>query len=74
MQKYILVKEEDYKQAIMIFNLLKEGKFELKGDTFGMVASAQKWLVDHIQVLKSPKDLPEEQPEVAVKPKSRGAK
>jgi hypothetical protein len=61
MSKYINVKEEDIKQAVLIFNLLKEGKFEVKGDTFAMIATAQRWLVDHIQALKSAKEMLEEQ-------------
>jgi hypothetical protein len=75
--KKLLVTEEDVKQAGILFNLLKEGKFEVKGDAFQLIAGAQKWLATHIQALKvaPEEEFPaQEEPQAAVKPKSRGAK
>lgn len=70
MAKKIEVVDNDVKQASIVFNLLKEGKFEVKGDAFQLAAQAQHWLGTLITALKNAKEDPVEEP---VKPK-RGAK
>jgi hypothetical protein len=55
--KQIEVTDADAKQAVIVFKLLQEAKFEIKGDAIGMAAEAQRWVADIAKRLKEAKEL-----------------
>jgi hypothetical protein len=55
--KTIEVTEADMKQAVIVFKLLQEAKFEIKGDALSMAADAQRWVADMARRLKDAKEV-----------------
>lgn len=54
--KQIEVTDADVKQVVIVFKLLQEAKFEIKGDAIGMAAEAQRWVADMAKRLKEAKE------------------
>ena len=54
--KQIEVTDADAKQAVIVYKLLQEAKFEIKGDALGMAAEAQRWVMDMAKRLKEAKE------------------
>jgi hypothetical protein len=71
--KHIEVTEADAKQAVIVYKLLQEAKFEIKGDALSMAAEAQRWVVDIAKRLKEAKEPVAETPMEVEAPK-RGRK
>jgi hypothetical protein len=70
--KQIEVTDADAKQAVIVFKLLQEAKFEIKGDAIGMAAEAQRWVADIAKRLKEAKE--PEAPTTPEEPKPKGRK
>jgi hypothetical protein len=54
--KHIEVTDADAKQAVVVYKLLQEAKFEIKGDALGMAAEAQRWVADMAKRLREAKE------------------
>lgn len=54
--KTIEITDADVKQAVIVFKLLQEAKFEIKGDALSMAADAQRWVADMAKRLKEAKE------------------
>lgn len=67
--KTIEITETDTKQVIIVYKLLQEAKFEIKGDAVGMAAIAMNWVAELSRRLKDAKQV--ETP-AAEEPKKRG--
>jgi len=55
--KTIEITDADTKQAVIVFKLLQEAKFEIKGDALSMAADAQRWVADIARRLKDAKEV-----------------
>jgi hypothetical protein len=63
--KQIEVTDVDAKQAVVVYKLLQEAKFEIKGDALAMAADAHRWILDMAKRLKDakePEPVPAEEP------------
>ena len=63
--KTIEVTDADVKQAVIVYKLLQEAKFEIKGDALSMAAEAQRWVAEmskRLREAKEPEPVPAEEP------------
>ena len=72
--KQIEVTDADAKQAVIVYKLLQEAKFEIKGDAIPMASEAQRWVADIAKRLKEAKEPEAPAQEEARVPQKRGHK
>jgi hypothetical protein len=54
--KQIEITEQDTKQVIIVYKLLQEAKYEIKGDAVGMAAVAMNWVAELAKRMKEAKE------------------
>lgn len=54
--KHIEITEADSKQVMVVYKLLQEAKFEIKGDAVGMAAVAMNWVAELSRRFKEAKE------------------
>lgn len=58
--KHLQFEENDLKNMTVILNLLKDGRWDLKGDALPVASDAIRWSISFFQRMKSAEDVKED--------------